>query len=101
MAVVTSVWGDFNHANLDVGLGPLGFVLNSPRMHLWHHDQSSEGGAAKNFGIVFSAWDHLFRTAYWPRERSPDRLGYPGDEEMPLGFSGQVLWPLRRRSSRD
>ena len=50
VAVVSTVWGDLNHANLNVGLGPLGYVLNSPRMHLWHHDQSDEGGAAKNFG---------------------------------------------------
>jgi len=99
VAVVTTLWGDFNHANLDVGLGPLGYVFNSPRMHLWHHDQSSEGGVAKNFGIVLSVWDYLFRTAYWPRDRCPSRLGYPGDDEMPAGFSGQVLWPLTRRPS--
>ena len=96
VAVVTTIWGDLNHANLDLGLGPLGYVLNSPRMHLWHHDQSSEGGAAKNFGIVFSAWDFLFGTAYWPRQRSPERLGYPGMQEMPLTFHGQVLWPATR-----
>jgi sterol desaturase/sphingolipid hydroxylase (fatty acid hydroxylase superfamily) len=100
VAVVTTIWGDFNHANLDVGLGPLGYLLNSPRMHLWHHDRSSEGGAAKNFGIVFSLWDHLFGTAYWPRERSPERLGYPGMEEMPATLAGEVLWPLTARGSR-
>jgi sterol desaturase/sphingolipid hydroxylase (fatty acid hydroxylase superfamily) len=96
VAVLTTVWGDFNHANLDVGLGPLGYVLNSPRMHLWHHDQSSEGGTAKNFGIVFSLWDYIFGTAYWPRQRSPERLGYPGMEEMPPTFPGEVLWPVTR-----
>ena len=101
VAVVTTVWGDFNHANLDVGLGPVGYLLNSPRMHLWHHDQSSEGGAAKNFGIVLSVWDFLFGTAYWPRERNPEQLGYPGMEEMPMGFPGQVLWPLTRRGSAE
>jgi sterol desaturase/sphingolipid hydroxylase (fatty acid hydroxylase superfamily) len=104
VAVVTTVWGDFNHANLDAGLGRLGYVLNSPRMHLWHHDLSSEGGVAKNFGIVFSLWDHLFGTAYWPRERCPERLGYPGVEEMPGGLFGQLSWPLpgliRPRSAR-
>jgi sterol desaturase/sphingolipid hydroxylase (fatty acid hydroxylase superfamily) len=94
VAVVTTVWGDFNHANLDVGWGRLGWLLNSPRMHLWHHDRSDEGGAAKNFGIVFSVWDFLFGTAYWPRERSPQRLGYPGMEEMPATLGGQLLWPL-------
>lgn len=96
VAVVTTVWGDFNHANLDLRLGPLGYLLNSPRMHLWHHDQSSEGGVAKNFGIVFSLWDHVFGTAYWPPNRDPERLGYPAVDEMPLGFMGQVLWPLTR-----
>jgi sterol desaturase/sphingolipid hydroxylase (fatty acid hydroxylase superfamily) len=97
VAVVTTVWGDFNHANLDVGLGPLGYVLNNPRMHLWHHDQSSEGGIAKNFGVVFSMWDYLFGTAYWPRDRAPERLGYPGDVEMPRSLLGQLGWPLARR----
>jgi sterol desaturase/sphingolipid hydroxylase (fatty acid hydroxylase superfamily) len=97
VAVITTVWGDFNHANRNVGLGPLGYVFNNPRMHLWHHDQSSEGGVAKNFGIVFSLWDYLFGTAYWPRDRSPERLGYPGIEEMPMSFPGEVAWPLWRR----
>lgn len=97
VAVVTTIWGDLNHANLDIGLGRLGYVFNSPRMHLWHHDQSSEGGTAKNFAIVFSIWDHIFGTAYWPRDRSPQRLGYPGIEEMPAGFAGQIAWPLRSR----
>jgi sterol desaturase/sphingolipid hydroxylase (fatty acid hydroxylase superfamily) len=96
VALVTTVWGDLNHANLDLELGPLRYLVNGPRMHLWHHDQSSEGGAAKNFGIVFSAWDYLFGTAYWPRERSPERLGYPGMEEMPATLAGQALWPLTR-----
>ena len=99
VAVVTTIWGDLNHANLDVGLGPLGYLLNSPRMHLWHHDQSSEGGAAKNFGIVFSVWDFVFGTAFWPRQRSPKRLGYPGMDEMPATFHGQVLWPATRSAA--
>jgi len=98
VAVFSTVWGDLNHANLDVGLGPLGRVLNNPRMHLWHHDASDEGGVAKNFGVVFSVWDFLFGTAHWPRERSPARLGYPGDGEMPEGLLGELAWPITRRS---
>jgi sterol desaturase/sphingolipid hydroxylase (fatty acid hydroxylase superfamily) len=98
VAVFGTFWGNFNHANLNVSLGPLGYVFNSPRMHLWHHDGSSEGGPAKNFGIVLSLWDFLFKTAYWPRDRNPDRLGYPGGEEMPASFPGEVAWPLVVRS---
>lgn len=97
--VLATAWGHFNHANLDVDLGPLGRVFNSPRMHLWHHDASGEGGAAKNFGIVLSLWDHLFGTAYWPRERAPEHIGYPGDAEMPGDLPRQLAFPLARRRS--
>jgi sterol desaturase/sphingolipid hydroxylase (fatty acid hydroxylase superfamily) len=96
VAVFSTLWGNFNHANLNAGLGLLGYVFNSPRMHLWHHDRSDEGGVAKNFGIVFSLWDFLFRTVFWPRDRSPERLGYPQIDEMPRSFLGEVFWPLRR-----
>ncbi|HKY31214.1 MAG TPA: sterol desaturase family protein [Candidatus Polarisedimenticolia bacterium] len=99
VAVITTFWGEMNHANLSLGLGPLGCVLNTPRMHLWHHDWSSEGGVSKNFGVVLSVWDFLFGTAYWPRDRHPERLGYPAMEEMPEGFVGQALWPLTRRAA--
>lgn len=97
VALVSTFWGDLNHANLNVSLGPLGYLFNSPRMHLWHHDASDEGGTAKNFGIVLSVWDFLFGTAYWPKRRSPERLGYPGIEEMPQGLFGELVWPLSRR----
>ena len=97
VAVFGTFWGHLNHSNLDAGLGPLGYVFNSPRMHLWHHDASDEGGVAKNYGIVLSLWDWVFRTAYWPRDRSPAQLGYRGMAEMPSGLARQLLWPLTRQ----
>ncbi len=98
--ILSTVWGDFNHSNINLGLGPLGYLFNNPRMHIWHHDISSEGGTAKNYGIVLSLWDFLFRTAYWPKDRSPRKLGYPGMQEMPQHLGGQMLWPLSRFSRR-
>ncbi len=97
-AVFATCWGHFNHSNLDLGLGPLGYVFNSPRMHMWHHDTSAEGGVSKNYGIVFSLWDYLFGTAYWPRERAPKRLGYPGDAEMPQQIWRQLTFPFARKA---
>lgn len=94
--VLGTAWGNFNHSNLNVSLGPLGYVFNNPRMHLWHHDISTEGAPFKNFGIVFSLWDFIFRTAFWPRDRNPAQLGYPGMGEMPTHLGGQMLWPLTR-----
>lgn len=99
VAVFATAWGHFNHANLDLDIGRLGYLFNSPRMHLWHHDASDEGGVAKNFAIVFSAWDWLFGTAYWPRERPPARIGYPGDGDMPRDVLRQELFPLTRRAT--
>jgi sterol desaturase/sphingolipid hydroxylase (fatty acid hydroxylase superfamily) len=96
VVVFATFWGHFNHANVDVDLGSLGRIFNGPRMHLWHHDASAEGGVAKNFGVVLSVWDFLFGTAYWPRDRVPERLGYPGDEEMPRDLSRQMIFPLLR-----
>ncbi len=93
VAVFATAWGHFNHANFDVGIGPLAYLFNSPRMHLWHHDSSSEGGLGKNYGIVLSCWDYLFRTAYWPKDREPGRLGYPHDDEMPRDIPRQMLFP--------
>ena len=94
--VIGTAWGHFNHANVALGIGPLGYLFNSPRMHLWHHDISTEGGTSKNYGIVLSLWDWIFGTAYWPRERSPERIGYPGMEELPGTFGGQMAWPLHK-----
>ncbi len=96
-AVFGIFWGHFNHANIRLDLGRAGYVFNSARMHLWHHDASDEGGTAKNFGIVFSCWDWIFGTAYWPRDREPERIGYPGDEEMPRDVLRQELFPLFKR----
>ncbi len=92
--VFGTFWGHFNHSNLRIGLGPLGYVMNSPRMHMWHHDASSEGGVGKNYGIVRSLWEFLFRTAYWPRDRAPRSLGFPGIEHLPRHLPGQLIWPI-------
>ncbi len=96
VVVFATLWGHFNHANVDIGLGLLAYVFNGPRMHLWHHDASDEGGVAKNFGIVLSLWDWLFGTAFWPRERPPARIGYPGDAQMPADLPRQLIFPATR-----
>lgn len=101
VAVFGTFWGHLNHANVNVDLGPLGRVFNSPKMHLWHHDASDEGGRIKNLGIVLSVWDYAFGTAYWPSGRAPKRLGYAGDEDMPRALPGQLVFPLGRSARRD
>jgi sterol desaturase/sphingolipid hydroxylase (fatty acid hydroxylase superfamily) len=72
------------HANLNWDLGPLRYVLNSPRLHAWHHAVEMHGPAGQNFGITLSIWDWLFRTAYWPTDqRAPTQLGFSDMQSYP------------------
>ncbi len=94
-AIFGTLIGHLNHANLDLGYGPLKYVLNSPRMHIWHHDYDANGRSTVNFGIIFSIWDWIFGTARLP-PAPPARIGFEGVEDFPRGFLGQEAWPLQR-----
>jgi len=90
--VFSVAMGYFNHANLPVSLGPLKYVFNSPKMHIWHH--LGEGGRpyGQNFAINFSLWDWLFGTVYWPGEQ-PSMLGFEDIETYPQTPWGQLIAP--------
>ncbi len=90
-AVVGTLVGHLNHANVDWGHGAWRYVLNNPRMHIWHHDYDAV--TARNFGIIFSCWDFIFGTAHVPAE-PPRALGFPGVESFPRNVVEQELWPL-------
>ena len=93
LAVFSTVMGHFNHANLAVSIGPLGYVLNNPAMHIWHHDRVMRYQAGCNFGINLSLWDWIFRTAYMPGGQ-PERLGFRDIESYPTGFLALQTTPL-------
>lgn len=94
-AVFGTASGFFNHSNLDVDIGPLKYVFNNPRMHVWHHDRDEITPPGVNFAIHLSVWDWLFGTAWLPEEdRQPRRLGFEGLEEFPASLPGQVVHPV-------
>jgi 3-mercaptopyruvate sulfurtransferase SseA/sterol desaturase/sphingolipid hydroxylase (fatty acid hydroxylase superfamily) len=94
-AIFGTLIGHLNHANLDWGHGWWRYVLNSPRMHIWHHDYYANEKTTVNFGIIFSIWDWIFGTAKMPAE-PPKKLGFEGVEEFPENFFAQEIWPLQR-----
>ncbi len=94
-AVFGTLIGHLNHANLNWSYGPLRYLLNSPRMHIWHHDYEGGARTTVNFGIIFSVWDWIFGTAKMP-DHPPARLGFHGVESFPTDFLGQMAWPLQR-----
>lgn len=90
--------GHFNHSNIKITWGPLKYVLNNPVMHLYHHSYDlPEGKFGVNFGISLSMWDYLFKTNYIPEDSGKIPLGFPGDEELPKGFWGQLVHGFFRR----
>ena len=95
VAVFSTLIGHLNHANLRISWGPFRYVLNSPRMHVWHHDVALHGRYGQNFAVVFSLWDWFFQTAYLPDEgEQPGRLGFIGMEVFPRGLIGRLIYPF-------
>lgn len=95
ISVVSGMW---IHANLDLRLGWLSYVINGPELHRWHHaiDYAPPG---KNYATKFAIWDYLFGTA----DRRPGKpAGYGLAEPFPDGFLAQQAHAFRRteRSAR-
>ena len=100
-AIFGTLIGHLNHANLKLDYGPLRYVLNNPRMHIWHHDHDATGHTTVNFGVIFSIWDWVFGTAYLPEDRVPRKLGFEGVDAFPQTFFGHAAWPFQRLASTE
>ena len=82
----------FNHANVNVRLGPLRYVIVTPNFHHWHHSRDTEA-IDKNYAAHFAFLDYLFGTAVTADRKWPARYGVVGDY-VPLGFLKQQLFPF-------
>ena len=94
-AIFGTFIGHLNHSNLDLGHGWWRYILNSPRMHIWHHDYEGDSKTTVNFGIIFSCWDWIFGTAKMPKD-PPPHIGFAGVETFPDNFFSQEIWPLQK-----
>jgi sterol desaturase/sphingolipid hydroxylase (fatty acid hydroxylase superfamily) len=97
--VIVGFHAVFNHANVDVRLGPLRHLIVTPNFHHWHHAQDGEA-IDRKFAAHFAFIDHLFGTAVRSDRPWPAMYGVVGDH-VPQGFWRQTLYPLiRRRAAR-
>lgn len=95
--------GHLNHANLNLDYGPLKYILNNPKMHIWHHakelPESHPNGM--NYGISLSIWDYVFGTNYVPKSGRDIELGFEELEKFPKTFAQQLIYPFGdRRNSK-
>jgi sterol desaturase/sphingolipid hydroxylase (fatty acid hydroxylase superfamily) len=95
IAVVATLIGHLNHSNLKTDYGIFRYILNSPRFHVWHHDLIVQGKHGQNFAIVFSIWDWIFGTAFYPANREqPASLGFERIDKFPKTIAKRLLYPL-------
>lgn len=91
--VLQAVQEAMQHAELPWSFGPLYRWLVSPLFHHYHHSLSPEH-CDRNFGKIFSVWDHLFGTKV-PAGVAPTRYGIP-DVAIPESLLAQTIYPLQR-----
>ena len=94
--ITDAVVGLFQHANVDIRLGPLNYVFSAAPVHRWHHARS-RAEADHNYGDNFIFWDLVFGTYYRPRGREVEALGITGLAAFPRGYLAQLVSPLRWR----
>ena len=93
--IITTVHGIFQHANLQLRLGPLNWIFSMAELHRWHHSQTVFE-ANHNYGQTISIWDWVFGTRYLPSDREPpEDIGIANLAAFPMTWWAQVLSPFR------
>jgi len=92
--------GHLNHSNLGWSYGPLKYIFNNPKMHIWHHSKAlpENHPYGMNYGLSLSIWDYLFNTAYIPESGRDIELGFENDEAFPDTFGEQMTYPVSKHS---
>ncbi|MFN3574311.1 MAG: sterol desaturase family protein [Phenylobacterium sp.] len=87
------------HANVDMRLGPLCYVMAWAPVHRFHH-QKGPGVGDVNFGLFTCLWDYLLRTAYYDHSKrlSSDDIGIGDQPNYPTDYVAQLAAPFRKIS---
>jgi sterol desaturase/sphingolipid hydroxylase (fatty acid hydroxylase superfamily) len=108
IAIYKPIHNRFIHANLKLNLGWFGWIFTSPQFHRVHHSIEPEH-ADKNFGVYFSIYDYLFRTACLSRNVYPETgiadHHFPDEEkvrvmQLPQNWVRQTVYPFVQASQK-
>ena len=92
--VFYAVSGLLQHANCDLRLGWLNYIVSGPEVHRWHHSQRV-AESNNNYAHSFVVWDLLFGTYFRPRDRAVEDLGLRS-RDYPRRFVAQLSAPFAR-----
>ncbi len=91
----TAVHGMFQHANVDIRLGPLNWIFSMAELHRWHHSKHLEE-ANTNYGANLIWWDIVFRSRFLPSDREPPtEIGIASLPNFPGGYWAHLRSPFR------
>lgn len=84
------------HANIDVELGWLNYLVASPEQHRLHH--SPEPHELGHYALDLPLWDLVFGSFTWKPARTPRRVGlrYPASFPTPRSILVNQLHAFRR-----
>lgn len=91
--LLISFQGLFVHSPTRVHLGPLRHIIVDHRFHRIHHSRDQRH-YDKNFATIFSIWDRMFGTAYFPSKSEYPDVGLD-DREPPQNLFQFLLQPFR------
>jgi sterol desaturase/sphingolipid hydroxylase (fatty acid hydroxylase superfamily) len=98
--LITAIHGIFQHANVQLRLGPLNWIFSMAELHRWHHSKTLEE-ANHNYGQTISVWDWVFGTRYLPADRLPSaQIGIDGLTAFPMTWWAQIKSPFRWQAIR-
>jgi sterol desaturase/sphingolipid hydroxylase (fatty acid hydroxylase superfamily) len=100
--LISAVHGIFQHANLQLRLGPLNHFFSMAELHRWHHSKTVDE-ANHNYGQTVILWDTLFGTRFLPADREPpEEIGIPDLSAFPMTWWAQIRSPFQwRRIQRE
>ncbi len=91
----TAIHGLFQHANVDIRIGPLNWFFSMAELHRWHHSKRLEE-ANTNYGANIILWDIVFGSRYLPADREPPtEIGIESLPDFPGGYWAHLMSPLR------
>lgn len=94
-----SIHGLFQHANIDVRLGPLNWIFSMAELHRWHHSTKLEEANA-NYGLTLIFWDVIFGTRHLPGPDGPAEIGIESMPDFPRDYVRQLAVPFRWRNGQ-
>lgn len=96
VSIFNTAQGYFSHANVDVKIGWLNYIVGSPEQHRLHH--SKDLAEAGHFSVDITLWDFLFKSYFWKKGKQPKEIGVTNRASFPPSNNiwKNIIHPLRR-----